>query len=155
MHMHAHARLVLWPMNIVMKFKRWIWVIPNWVKRRWDIRSYVEVRSKGKTWVKMWWKWVNAPLTADWDHQAFGLFLFSRIYCIYKKNVFGCRSKEFTDVGEEESWLLKGNSGIFKPRPYFWHEIRSSTHREQFGESRRPSEDIWIPPDPYNGVNGA
>jgi len=36
--------------------------------------------------------------------------------------------------------LLKGNSGIFKP--YFWHEIRSSTHREQFGESRRPSEDI-------------
>jgi len=37
---------------------------------------------------------------------------------------------------------LKGNSGIFKPRPYFWHERRSSTHREQFGESRRPSEDI-------------
>ena len=35
---------------------------------------------------------------------------------------------------------LKGNSGIFKPRPYFWQEIRSSTHREQFGESRRPSE---------------
>ena len=38
--------------------------------------------------------------------------------------------------------ILKENSGIFKPRPYFWHEIRSSTHREQFGESRRPSEDI-------------
>ena len=38
--------------------------------------------------------------------------------------------------------VLKGNSGIFKPGPYFWHEIRSSTHREQFGESRRPSEDI-------------
>jgi len=37
---------------------------------------------------------------------------------------------------------LKGNSGVFKPRPYFWHEIRSSAHREQFGESRRPSEDI-------------
>jgi len=37
---------------------------------------------------------------------------------------------------------LKGNSGIFKPRPYFWHEIRSATHREQFGESRHPSEDI-------------
>ena len=37
---------------------------------------------------------------------------------------------------------IKGNSGIFKPRPYFWHEIRSSTHREQFGESRRPSGDI-------------
>ena len=37
---------------------------------------------------------------------------------------------------------LKGNSGIFKPGPYFWHEIRSSTHREQFGESWRPSEDI-------------
>jgi len=49
---------------------------------------------------------------------------------------------------------LKGNSSIFKPRPYFRHEIRSSTHREQFGESRRPSEDIWIPQDPYNGVNG-
>jgi len=30
---------------------------------------------------------------------------------------------------------LKGNSGIFKPRPYFWREIRLSTHREQFGES--------------------
>ena len=37
---------------------------------------------------------------------------------------------------------LKGNFCIFKPRPYFWHEIRSSTHREQFGKSRRPSEDI-------------
>jgi len=37
---------------------------------------------------------------------------------------------------------LKGNAGIFKPGPYFWHEIRSSTYREQFGESRRPSEDI-------------
>jgi len=37
---------------------------------------------------------------------------------------------------------LKGNSGIFKPRPYFWHEIRSSTHREQFGESPHPSEAI-------------
>ena len=37
---------------------------------------------------------------------------------------------------------LKGNFVFFKPRPYFWHEIRSSTHREQFGESRRPSEDI-------------
>jgi len=37
---------------------------------------------------------------------------------------------------------LKGNSGIFKPGPYFWHEIRLNTHREQFGESRRPSEDI-------------
>ena len=37
---------------------------------------------------------------------------------------------------------LKRNSCIFKPRPYFWHEIRSSTHREQFGESRRPSEYI-------------
>ena len=42
----------------------------------------------------------------------------------------------------ESSKPLKGNSGIFKPRPYFWHEMRSSTHREQFGESRRPSEDI-------------
>jgi len=43
------------------------------------------------------------------------------------------------------SWYLltlKGNSGIFKARPYFWDEIHSSTHREQFGESRRPSEDI-------------
>ena len=38
--------------------------------------------------------------------------------------------------------FLKGNSGIFNPRPYVWHEIRSSTHREQFGESQRPSEDI-------------
>ena len=38
--------------------------------------------------------------------------------------------------------ILKGNCGIFKPRPYFWHEIRLYTHQEQFGESRRPSEDI-------------
>jgi len=42
----------------------------------------------------------------------------------------------------DSSLILKGNSGIFKPRPYFWHEIRSSTHREQFGESQCPSEDI-------------
>jgi len=27
---------------------------------------------------------------------------------------------------------------FFKPRPCFWHEIRLSTHREQFGEGRRP-----------------
>ena len=40
------------------------------------------------------------------------------------------------------AFILKENSGIFKPGPYFWHEIRLSTHREQFGESRRPSEDI-------------
>ena len=45
-------------------------------------------------------------------------------------------------VSHTETGPLKGNSGIFKPRPYFWHEIRSSTHREQFGESRRPSEAI-------------
>jgi len=38
--------------------------------------------------------------------------------------------------------VLKGNSVFFKPRPYFWHEIHLSTHQEQFGESRRPSEDI-------------
>ena len=38
--------------------------------------------------------------------------------------------------------LLKGNSGIFKPRSYFWHEICLSTHQEQFGESQRPSEAI-------------
>ena len=37
---------------------------------------------------------------------------------------------------------LKENSVFFKPRPYFWHEIRLSAHREQFGESRRPSEAI-------------
>ena len=48
-----------------------------------------------------------------------------------------------TDEACQTLWLiLKGNSGIFKPRPYFWHEIRSSTHQEQFGESRRPSKDI-------------
>ena len=29
-----------------------------------------------------------------------------------------------------------------KGEPYFWHEIRSSTHREQFGEIRRPSKAI-------------
>ena len=34
--------------------------------------------------------------------------------------------------------LLKENSVFLKPRPYFWHEIRLSTHREQFGEGRRP-----------------
>jgi len=31
--------------------------------------------------------------------------------------------------------LLKGNSGIFKPRPYFWHEIRLSPHREQLDDA--------------------
>ena len=45
-------------------------------------------------------------------------------------------------VVQKSFFQLKGNSGIFKPRPYFWHEIRLSTHREQFGESRRPSVDI-------------
>ena len=45
-------------------------------------------------------------------------------------------------IAQRAAFVLKGNSGIFKPRPYFWHEIRSSAHREQFGESRRPSEDI-------------
>ena len=38
--------------------------------------------------------------------------------------------------------LFKGELRFFKPGPYFWHEIRSSTHQEQFGESRRPSEAI-------------
>ena len=48
-----------------------------------------------------------------------------------------------TDIGKELKFYfyltnLKGNSVFFfKPRPYFWHEIRLSTHREQFGESRR------------------
>ena len=47
-------------------------------------------------------------------------------------------------VKEKQNVLikLKGNSGVFKPGPYFWHEIRSSAHREQFGESRRPSDNI-------------
>ena len=31
---------------------------------------------------------------------------------------------------------------LSNPRPYFWHEIRLSTHREKFGESQRPSEAI-------------
>jgi len=48
----------------------------------------------------------------------------------------------YTSVLECDVICLKGNSGIFIHRPYFWHEIRSSTHREQFGESLRPSEDI-------------
>ena len=56
------------------------------------------------------------------------------------KNVSINTSTDVFDHGHISQ--LKGNSGIFKPRPYFWHEIRSSTHREQFGESRRPSEDI-------------
>ena len=46
-----------------------------------------------------------------------------------------CSPKNLPEVN-----MLKGNSGIFKL--YFWHEIRSSTHREQFGKSWRPSEDI-------------
>ena len=33
---------------------------------------------------------------------------------------------------------LKENSVFLKPRPYFLFEIRLSTHREQFGEDRRP-----------------
>ena len=40
-------------------------------------------------------------------------------------------------------YVLKRNSGIFKPRPYFWHEIRLSVeYQEQFSESRLPLEDI-------------
>ena len=71
----------------------------------------------------------------------------------------------FSDLGKmpDASELLMGNSGIFKPRPYFWHEIRLSTHREQFGESRRPSKalesfslrKLAIGVYPYNGVNWA
>ena len=34
--------------------------------------------------------------------------------------------------------LLKENFSFLKPRPYFLFEIRLSTHREQFGEDRRP-----------------
>jgi len=34
---------------------------------------------------------------------------------------------------KNEGLFLNENSGIIKPRPYFWHEIRLSTHREQFG----------------------
>ena len=33
---------------------------------------------------------------------------------------------------------LKGKLCFFKPRPYFLFEIRLFTHREQFGEDRRP-----------------
>ena len=33
---------------------------------------------------------------------------------------------------------LKENSVFLKPRPYFLFEICLSTHREQFGEDRRP-----------------
>ena len=58
-----------------------------------------------------------------------------------RKLVHGFSEKTERDLRKQ--WeMLKGNSGIFKPGPYFWHEIRSSTHREQFGESRRPSEAI-------------
>jgi len=45
-------------------------------------------------------------------------------------------------TAQKRNQRLKGNSVFFKPRSYFWHEIRLSTHREQFGESRRPSEAI-------------
>ena len=48
----------------------------------------------------------------------------------------------FSEFQAKIARLLKGNSGIFKLRPYFWHEIRLSTHREQFGESLCPSEAI-------------
>ena len=63
---------------------------------------------------------------------------------IYGFEIFQVRTRLLlsADQSIKCSGSLKGNSGIFKPRPYFWHEIRSSTHREQFGESRRPSEDI-------------
>ena len=60
-----------------------------------------------------------------------------------KLSAYCCTKRyKLITAGTRFSETLKGNSGIFKPRPYFWHEIRSSTHREQFGESRRPSEDI-------------
>ena len=51
--------------------------------------------------------------------------------------------KNLCNLHEDYNLRLKENSFFFfKPIPYFWHEIRLSTHREQFGESRRPSEDI-------------
>jgi len=37
-----------------------------------------------------------------------------------------------------KSYFIKGKLRFFKPGPYFLFEIRSSTHREQFGEDRRP-----------------
>jgi len=68
---------------------------------------------------------------------------------IYQKGTQGAAEPEYEKINYDkktkldcEHEPLKGNSGIFKPRPYFWHEIRSSTHRQQFGESRRPSKDI-------------
>ena len=42
-----------------------------------------------------------------------------------------------SSLGRPSVWL-KENSVFLKPRPYFWLEIRLSTHREQFGEDRRP-----------------
>ena len=45
------------------------------------------------------------------------------------------------ELFNKPAWVfftLKENSVFLKPRPYFWHEIRLSTHREQFGKDRRP-----------------
>ena len=60
-------------------------------------------------------------------------------FYFYNSTSSSLRQKSWASSSNSSS---KGNSGIFKPRPYFCLEIRLSTHREQFGESPRPSEDI-------------
>ena len=70
------------------------------------------------------------------------LLVFDFRPCVFIGQMAGWSHLSENEMSVNLNSSLKGNSGIFKPRPYFWHEIRSSTHREQFGESRRPSEDI-------------
>jgi len=74
-----------------------------------------------------------------WENKRSCFFKCELQYFLFTLSRHGSKS---VSVVELIQWFysssLKGNSFFFKPWPYFSHEIRLSTHREQFGESRRP-----------------
>ena len=52
---------------------------------------------------------------------------FGEAELIFQDNNASCHRKKSAHTFLQERRIsLKGNSGIFKPRPYFWHEIRMS-----------------------------
>jgi len=66
-------------------------------------------------WSLHWTMWLTAA-TMTWNDPTLG----SLTHHIHQGSELRVKSAIMS--------LLKGNSGIFKPRPYFWHEIRSSAH---------------------------
>jgi len=60
-----------------------------------------------------------------------------------------CRTDSF-------GFALKGNSGIFKPRPYFWHEIRAAAARvDDVIPVDECVETLYKPPTAANNNNTA